>query len=53
LQDSPEFGHIVENQHWLAPGSWVTDDNPQFLDGDNHKSFLNGKGSHLLYMWQV
>ncbi len=53
VQNCPDFGHIQENQRWLAPGSKATDDRPIFLDGDNRKNFLNGKGYHLLYMWHL
>jgi len=52
-QDSQDFGHIVEDQLWLAPGSHATDPAPTYMDGDNRRNFLNGKGSYLLYMWQV
>jgi len=52
-QDSQDFGHIVEDQLWLALGSHATDPAPTYMDGDNHKNFLNRKGSYLLYMWQV
>ena len=48
-QELQQFGHISSDQQWLAPrGSEEV-----FVDGDNRRSFLNGKGSHLLYLWQL
>lgn len=50
-EDSEDLGHIVEGQRWYAPGS--TEEEPEFVDGDNRKNFLRGRGSHLLYFWQI
>jgi hypothetical protein len=47
--DSKKFGHIRRDQQWLAPRGSVD----EFVDGNNRKSFLNGKGVHLLYLWQL
>lgn len=54
-EGDPFFGSILRDgdQQWLCPGSSLDDDIPEFQDGDNRASFLNGKGPHLLYLWEL
>ena len=46
-EDDDEYGHVVNNQLWLAPGK------QEFMDGDNRKNFLRDEKSHILYFWQL
>lgn len=53
VEDDAEFGSIIRDgvQQWLRPGSSM--DEPEFQDGDNRANFLGGRGSHILYMWEL
>lgn len=52
-EDDHEFGSIRRDgdQLWLVPGT--TAEEPEFQDGDNRANFLGGKGSHVLYLWEL
>ena len=49
-EDENDYGSIRRNgeQLWLVPGT-----DSEFQDGDNRTSFLNGRGTHLLYLWEL
>ena len=49
-EDEHEYGSIRRNgeQLWLIPGT-----SSEFQDGDNRASFLNGRGTHILYLWEL
>ena len=49
-ENEEDFGHIYAVQRWRNVNS---NEEGEYMNGDNRKSFLRDSKPHILYMWAL